>query len=367
MTTTAAQQVTLDNALVPPEKQVKIGKCNMRINPAKTQKEPTYQVVLDALAVTTCYPAFLITADVLEIYMHHFWFTINKKDSTSYWFKIDKKRSKIFMHTAQDDTILGPMRFVSKADDYQVYEALLPKVMTNQKMRASPAYKTYLALAIGAAIPKKAQKFKKPASPSKKKNLVIVEEPEPAKKVVPSNNPSRKQSTGVQIQDIHGVSVSKKKAQATTDRSKGIDLFSEAALFEEVHVKKFLKRSRREQLSIKQAAQVMNGDEDAEYQQDNEEDALESDDDLQQDDDERTDSENQMTNDEDKENEDAFVHTLKDYVPTDDETKDVDEEEYERISEELYGYVNVKLTDAEHNDEEKGDADMIDVAHVQVE
>ncbi|GJT90626.1 hypothetical protein Tco_1079471 [Tanacetum coccineum] len=65
MTTTSAQQVSLDNALVPPEKRVKIGKCNMRINHAKTQKEPTYQVVLDALALTTCYPAFLITANVL--------------------------------------------------------------------------------------------------------------------------------------------------------------------------------------------------------------------------------------------------------------------------------------------------------------
>ncbi|GKB08551.1 retrovirus-related pol polyprotein from transposon TNT 1-94 [Tanacetum coccineum] len=84
--------VALDNALVPLEKRVEIGKCNMRINPEKTQKEPTYQVFLDTLALTTCYPAFLITADVPEIYMHQFWFTINKKDSTAYWFKIDKKR-----------------------------------------------------------------------------------------------------------------------------------------------------------------------------------------------------------------------------------------------------------------------------------
>ncbi|GKE12569.1 hypothetical protein Tco_1416120 [Tanacetum coccineum] len=38
----------------------------MRIDPTKTQKEQTYQVVLDALVLTTCYPAFLITADVLE-------------------------------------------------------------------------------------------------------------------------------------------------------------------------------------------------------------------------------------------------------------------------------------------------------------
>nr|GEX42357.1 hypothetical protein [Tanacetum cinerariifolium] len=128
----------------------------------------------------------------------------------------------------------------------EVVVALLPKLMTNQKMLNSPAYKTYIAYATGAATPKKEKKFKKPASPCKKRNLVIIEEEEPelAKKVVLSKKPSKKQSTS---------------------------------------------------------------------------------------------------------------------------TKDVDEEEYERISEELYGDVNVRLTDVEHNHKEKGDADMIDVAQIQVE
>ncbi|GKC86221.1 retrovirus-related pol polyprotein from transposon TNT 1-94 [Tanacetum coccineum] len=53
MNTTTAQQVALDNALIPLENRVEIGKCNLRIDPAKNQKEPTYQVVLDALALTT--------------------------------------------------------------------------------------------------------------------------------------------------------------------------------------------------------------------------------------------------------------------------------------------------------------------------
>ncbi|GJV35914.1 hypothetical protein Tco_1408391 [Tanacetum coccineum] len=61
------------------------------------QNEPTYQVVLDALALTTCYFAFLVTADVPDIYMQQFWFTINKKDSTTYKFKIDKKSYRIDM------------------------------------------------------------------------------------------------------------------------------------------------------------------------------------------------------------------------------------------------------------------------------
>ncbi|GKF26549.1 hypothetical protein Tco_0082443, partial [Tanacetum coccineum] len=89
-------------ALVPLEKRVEISKCNIISDPAKTQKESTYQVVLDALALTTCYPVFLITADVPEIYMHQFWFTINKKDSTSYRFKIDKKRLTLNMEVFRE-------------------------------------------------------------------------------------------------------------------------------------------------------------------------------------------------------------------------------------------------------------------------
>ncbi|GJZ23454.1 hypothetical protein Tco_0560913 [Tanacetum coccineum] len=99
--TTATQQIALDNALVAPEKQVKIGKCNMRIDPPKTQKEPTYQVVLDTLAFTTCYLAFLITASVPVIYMQQFWDTVNKHDS-SYLFKIEKKRFSVDMEVFRE-------------------------------------------------------------------------------------------------------------------------------------------------------------------------------------------------------------------------------------------------------------------------
>ncbi|GJU46054.1 hypothetical protein Tco_1203320 [Tanacetum coccineum] len=57
----------------------------------KRPKETTYQVVIDALALTTCYPTFLITADVLVIYMHQLWDTVYKHGS-SYIFKIDNKK-----------------------------------------------------------------------------------------------------------------------------------------------------------------------------------------------------------------------------------------------------------------------------------
>ncbi|GKE09311.1 hypothetical protein Tco_1412862 [Tanacetum coccineum] len=61
-----AQQTKLDLELVPKEKRLDIRKCNERLNPGKIQREPTFQVVLDALALTPCYSAFLITADVPE-------------------------------------------------------------------------------------------------------------------------------------------------------------------------------------------------------------------------------------------------------------------------------------------------------------
>ncbi|GKD27364.1 hypothetical protein Tco_1233578, partial [Tanacetum coccineum] len=70
MSSITTQQTKLDMELVPKEKRLDIGKYNGRRNPIKIQREPTFQVVLDALAFTPCYSAFLITANVLEVYMH---------------------------------------------------------------------------------------------------------------------------------------------------------------------------------------------------------------------------------------------------------------------------------------------------------
>ncbi|GJU90945.1 hypothetical protein Tco_1303368 [Tanacetum coccineum] len=61
MSSITTQQTKLDLALVPKEKRLEIGKCNGRLNPGKKQREPTFQVVLDALALTPCYSSFLTT------------------------------------------------------------------------------------------------------------------------------------------------------------------------------------------------------------------------------------------------------------------------------------------------------------------
>ncbi|GJZ89325.1 hypothetical protein Tco_0661107 [Tanacetum coccineum] len=62
-----AQQAARDEKLVPTEDRVKIGKSNFRMDPTLTQKEETYQVILDIIKNTPCYTAFLITADIFNI------------------------------------------------------------------------------------------------------------------------------------------------------------------------------------------------------------------------------------------------------------------------------------------------------------
>ncbi|GKC52178.1 hypothetical protein Tco_1074923, partial [Tanacetum coccineum] len=64
MSSITAQQTKLDLELLPKENRLDIGKCNGRIPRGLTPREPTFQGVLDAIALTQCYLAFLITADV---------------------------------------------------------------------------------------------------------------------------------------------------------------------------------------------------------------------------------------------------------------------------------------------------------------
>nr|GEV98134.1 hypothetical protein [Tanacetum cinerariifolium] len=76
-------------------------------------------------------------------------------------------------------------------------------------MRNSTTYKTYLAFATRVPTLTKARKFKKPASPSKTKTLVD------------------------------------KKSPVKSERSKGIELLSKAALLEKARLKKAIKQSKQ--------------------------------------------------------------------------------------------------------------------------
>ncbi|GKB18494.1 hypothetical protein Tco_0852417 [Tanacetum coccineum] len=102
MSSITTQQAKLDLELVRNDKMLEIRKCNGIINPEKTQREPTFQIVLDALALTPCYFSFLTTTDVPEVYMHQFWDSIHDRD-TSYMFRMHRnKKFSLNLETFKD-------------------------------------------------------------------------------------------------------------------------------------------------------------------------------------------------------------------------------------------------------------------------
>ncbi|GKE37652.1 hypothetical protein Tco_1461057, partial [Tanacetum coccineum] len=228
--------------------------------------------------------------------IHHF---ISKDKSIS-------MRNRMFMHTVQHDCVL--------------------------------AYKTYLAFAIGATPPKKTRKFKKPASPSKKKALVAVDEP---------------------------IDKSVKKPVAKR-QSAGIELLSDVALLEEAQLKKLIKRSKRETNIHQPGGSIKGADFESEVPDEPKAKSINISEGTglkpgvpDHSDDERTESVNPSTSDDEEETQEyKYVHTLEDYVPTNDETEDMDDEEYDRINKELCDDMNVGLMDAKPTNEEIGDEEM---------
>nr|GEZ65194.1 hypothetical protein [Tanacetum cinerariifolium] len=339
-------------------KRLEIRKCNERLNPGKTQREPTFQVVLDALALTPCYYAFLTTTDVPKVYMHQLWDSIQKHDN-SYRFRMDKKKkfyinletfrdifqicprvpdastlenfctiinkslsgkitgldklrlsraqilwgmyykknvdyfeqlwedityqidnrghkkqekmyyprftkviihyfltkdktvsrgNKIGMHTSRDEFLINTLRFVFAKEESQIYGARLPESMTSPEMRDTKAYKTYLGYAIGVIPPKKARKFKNPASPKLTTFLVSPKEStRKSKRVkIPAKKSTNTPITEGVIRDTPVMSLSKKKEKMTVEKCKGISLLSGVALTEEAQYKEVCKKSLRD-------------------------------------------------------------------------------------------------------------------------
>ncbi|GJV81872.1 hypothetical protein Tco_1517742 [Tanacetum coccineum] len=372
MTSIAAQQVALDNALAAPENRVQIGKCNMRIDPTKTPKEPTYQVVFDSLALSPLYPAFLINVKICP-----------------------RLPNQEFDALPSDEEIVSFIKELGhKGDIKSVTDVAVDQMQQPWRTFASIINKC-LSRKIIATTPKKARKFKKPASPLKKKDLVAAKEPgeKPMKKPA-----ARRQSAGVQIRDTPGMSVSKKKAPTKAERSKGIELLSEATSLEEAQLKRAIKRSKRETNIHQPSGSSEGADLESEVcdepkgksidtskgtglkpgvpdlsRADSFKSEYESwrdsdDDDDQQSGDESTEFDDDKSadlNKTDDEVEDEFIHTPDNYVPTDDEN--VDDKEYERINKEMYDDVNVELKDVEPANEEKGDEEMTHSENVNAE
>ncbi|GJT41485.1 hypothetical protein Tco_0941350 [Tanacetum coccineum] len=146
----------------------------MRIDPTMTQKKETYQVILDIIKNLVCYNAFLVTADVPEIYMQRFWYSVKKvKKSSFYEFDLDDKKCRVDVEIFKK--ILG--------EDFQEYGRAIPDTMLTDEIKKSEAYKAFIGYSTGSIPPTKTigkgSKEKKQAVTPKKKGSIFSDDNKP--------------------------------------------------------------------------------------------------------------------------------------------------------------------------------------------
>ncbi|GJS78487.1 hypothetical protein Tco_0728368 [Tanacetum coccineum] len=214
MSSITAQQIKLDLELVPKEKRLDIGKCNRRLNPGKIQREPTFQVVLYALALTPCYSVFLITTDVLEVYMHQFWDSVYKHD-TFYRFKWTKGRDSNLIWKSSEISLRSAL-------EYKMHQP----------------WRTFAAL-INRSLSGKTTGLDK---------LLSTEEPTGKSKRVkrPKKKSTKAPARGVVIRETFEMPLSKKKEKVDVTRGKGIELLSEVALAKDAQFEEVKRKSIRD-------------------------------------------------------------------------------------------------------------------------
>nr|GEY50160.1 hypothetical protein [Tanacetum cinerariifolium] len=184
----ATQQAALDNSLVAPEKRLKIKRCFVICPQLPNQnfvEIPSEDDLLSFIKELGYSGNYEMLSTIRTDQMHQPWRTfdvvLNKCifGKTTGLDKLKELRAQIIinLHTVCDDTLLGTLKFISKTEDYQKYEVLIPDEMINEDIKLSTAYKTYLDYATRKVPPKKARKFKKLASPKLKTVPIYPKEP----------------------------------------------------------------------------------------------------------------------------------------------------------------------------------------------
>nr|GFA48600.1 hypothetical protein [Tanacetum cinerariifolium] len=160
-------QLAMDEALVPTTQRLNIGRRNFRLLSDIKSKELTLQLVYDVLRRCPFFKAFLVTADVLKIYMQEFWATVTVHH-LAIRFKMDNEKHIINMESFRDilhiflrvhgqsfneppfkEEILAFIRFLRHIVPIKTLTDL-----TNDEIKNSKAYKEYYAIATGEAAPK---------------------------------------------------------------------------------------------------------------------------------------------------------------------------------------------------------------------
>nr|GFC30431.1 hypothetical protein [Tanacetum cinerariifolium] len=107
MATTIEQQVAKDEALVPSAQTLRIGRSNFRLHSDIQSKETTLQVVYDVLHRSPVFKAFLVTADLPEIYMQEFLATAYVYQH-SIRFKMDTRKNIVDLEAFREMLHINP-------------------------------------------------------------------------------------------------------------------------------------------------------------------------------------------------------------------------------------------------------------------
>ncbi|GJW53421.1 hypothetical protein Tco_0097506 [Tanacetum coccineum] len=400
------QQCALDDTLVAPDNRAIIGKCNMRIEPTKTHKEvtirnqefvepPNHEEIV-AFIKELGYRGELKSFTEMHIdHMSQPWRTfasiINRclfgkvtafdqlrlSMAQILWDKTISMRNNLFMHGAMNDSVLGFMKFISKYKIRQMYGKLILDVLVSREKLESKTYKTYLDYATRKVIPKEARKRTKDHM---KETSLIVDD-----NIIPDDpDAALKLAKSISKTEAEEQEAARLVHETYLRLLKGTEILSDATILEE-DTRKENKASKHDLRSQHQTGGSSEGagskpkvpDESKGKTKHTNEGASskpegDSEDDDRKSDDERTKSDDDKSidlnkiNDEEEDQGDESVHTPNDYVPTNDETQDVDDEEYNLINKELYNDVNVEMKDVEPGDEKLTDTKHVDVEHVEI-
>ncbi|GJZ56665.1 hypothetical protein Tco_0612159 [Tanacetum coccineum] len=181
------QQAAREEAWVPKADRVKISTTNMRIDRTMTQKEETYQVVLDIIKNTTFYKAFLASADLI---WEDFSYQIDNSQL--------KKALPSGLYTIKDDDVLSQMKFFRIGEDFQEYGPAIPKTMLTKGIKQTETYQTIIKYSTGLIPLKKStgkgSQGQKSAITPKPASVEVSDEsePEPTRRKSGSKRMSKK-------------------------------------------------------------------------------------------------------------------------------------------------------------------------------
>ncbi|GJW92244.1 retrovirus-related pol polyprotein from transposon TNT 1-94, partial [Tanacetum coccineum] len=282
-------------------------------------------------------------------------------------------RNIINLHTIHDHSLLGTLKFVSKIQDYQQYGAMIPDDMINQGIKDSQVYKTYYDFTTGKVPPRKARKYKKVASPSRK--LSPIKEAKPVNKTKRVKRPIKKSTTA----PTSALSKAAQLKEATKRSKKDYHISQASGSGNETDFKSGVPNEQQcktsstdEGIGTKPGVPSVPtydsesenkswGDSEDDNDDDSDDDSKGDDDKADSDDDGNSDAnDNERTDSDDDDENPSF--TLKDCDEEEHndkyESDDDNENVFEEEDDDLYKDVDVRSLGAEQEQERKGDEEM---------